>query len=693
MKKNKVISILLVMLMLFLILIPANTVFAYGSNKYHPDDWFGYTHSEAEISGWIKDAVKYPKMSEEDVEALKGEIRPGDIISYQVEVEMPTGHEEIMPFLKNFSLNMTIPFGVNAMIEVYASDAPLMTDEEYNQKIVEFNSKIDELSQKLNDETLLEESETNEELRHLIRTYKDLVENRDKYFDIYLDQLEKAKTEYGLVTDNLLYGTANNWMGVFENNPNMNLEEGETYESYRDKIISESYVPPKFTKEECNQLIAEFKEQYPSIAEDYLRLIDEAEKEYENGEIGEAEWLVIINAAESIKDGTFYNVVIEYLESCCDGYYLYENDSVVGFILLAFTGMDLYHDYMGQYCYKFSDDIVQRNQKCTYIFDVNLVATEALSAGNYISIPNLQWFYLEDCPRSYWVSDGFLKGHWEEYSHCNSRQQSFLNFGNSYFANNASINYNEDDAAYEMQLDKRFIALDYIANTYNDENYITKCLYEYNEKKFLDASFKAVRKITIDCIDEYGNIIKTDTIDTYNSYYNIYAEDIYDYQLTGPKNVNGIIRNEDASVTFSYAHKDAEINVSFVDTEGNELAPTEIIKGKTLDEYVTNPAEIPGYELVELPQNASGVLHEDSSDVQYVYDSISTSVIVNYLDINGNVIAESETVLGKMFDEYVTEPKEIEGYRVMGKPNNASGIMNQKVINVFYIYFPDNMVQ
>ncbi len=111
MSKKRLISLLIAMILLFSSIIPVRSAFAAGTRKYHPDDWFWLSSfTQAEIAEWIKDAVKYPATSEEAIKALKGEIRPGDIISFQLEVEMPTGHGEVVQFLENFSPNMTLPF-------------------------------------------------------------------------------------------------------------------------------------------------------------------------------------------------------------------------------------------------------------------------------------------------------------------------------------------------------------------------------------------------------------------------------------------------------------------------------------------------------------------------------------------------------------------------------------------------------
>ncbi len=683
--KNKFLKKLIPVFLVILIIGTAIPLQVFAKDyevKYHPDDWFGYTHSEAEINSWITDAVKYPTITDEAMKALTGEIRPEDIISFQVEYEMPTGHEEIFPFLRDFSLNMTFPYGAVAMIEVYASDAPLLTDEEYDEKIADFNARIDELDETLSDETIFEAIETGEISESDYIMYSDMVENRDKYLNIYKSQLETAKTKYGLIDSS--YGTSETWAGSCQDNPNTNLGEDETYQSWRDNVFEQSYVAPQITSEEFEQVVSEFDAQYPLLIEEYKAFYEEVKAEYEQGNLEEADWIIIENQIASINDGTFYDTVIKYFEDCRDGYFHEENFNVVRFMDLAFSGKDYHNAYFGTYTFNFPNNLVQRNQKCTYIFDINIVATDALSVGSYVSIPSLRYFYEENCSLQYWVSEGFLKGHYEYYYPCNSQRSALLNFGNTVYSNNTDFDAN--DIEYKFNSDKRMIAWDYISKTFGDEDYVNKFKYEYLSEILENNTLKVIRPFTIEYRDENGNLIKSETTETSDAYYHIIPEDIYDFELVSPEHISGIIENKNTTVTIAYRHKDAQIQVKHIDSFGNEIAPTETISGKTLDEYKTEPVRINGYELVETPANASGVLHENSDNVEYTYRLKDTSVIINYIDEKRNEIAERDIINGKVFDSYETNAKEFYGYILTNNPENSFGEMTEESITVDYIY-------
>ena len=55
------------------------------------------------------------------------------------------------------------------------------------------------------------------------------------------------------------------------------------------------------------------------------------------------------------------------------------------------------------------------------------------------------------------------------------------------------------------------------------------------------------------------------------------------------------------------------------------------------------------------------------------------------MDINGNKLTDSDIIQSRIFDEYTTTPKEIEGYTLYALPENAIGITGEETV-VNYIY-------
>lgn len=169
--------------------------------------------------------------------------------------------------------------------------------------------------------------------------------------------------------------------------------------------------------------------------------------------------------------------------------------------------------------------------------------------------------------------------------------------------------------------------------------------------------------------------------------YQTKSKDIYGYELVKiPDNHSGTMKEEPVIVTYRYRLKEATVIAKYVDKEGKELAESETIKGKVFEHYQTESKEIYGYQLKEIPQNQVGTMKEEPITMTYVYQLKDTSIIAQYLEENGKELAKRETVTGKVFDTYQTEPKDIYGYQLVKIPENQSGIMREEPITVTYSY-------
>ena len=149
---------------------------------------------------------------------------------------------------------------------------------------------------------------------------------------------------------------------------------------------------------------------------------------------------------------------------------------------------------------------------------------------------------------------------------------------------------------------------------------------------------------------------------------------------------NKVTRNIEHNVTIQSELKKTSVVVNYKDTKGNKLADSITIDGKVFDKYQTEAKDIYGYELTAVPHNATGKMTENVITVDYIYKLKDTKVIVNYKDTEGNKLAESVTLNGKVFDQYETEAKTFYGYTLTEVPQNAKGEMTEDVIVVDYIY-------
>ncbi|MBO0440123.1 MucBP domain-containing protein [Candidatus Enterococcus ikei] len=194
-------------------------------------------------------------------------------------------------------------------------------------------------------------------------------------------------------------------------------------------------------------------------------------------------------------------------------------------------------------------------------------------------------------------------------------------------------------------------------------------------------------------LDEAGNIVTTHTTENKSgklgSGYETTPIEIPGYELVVekmPTNQNGTYEKNDQTVKYYYKKIKTTINIEYVDEQGKPLVPSDVVNGEYDADYTSEAKEIPGYELVEVPTNATGKHTDKDQTVQYVYKKKATKVTVNYVDEQGKPLAESDLINGLYDDPYNTAPKPIPGYILTAVPTNASGKHTVDPTEVTYVY-------
>ncbi|PDG10744.1 hypothetical protein AWL02_10295 [Listeria monocytogenes] len=132
---------------------------------------------------------------------------------------------------------------------------------------------------------------------------------------------------------------------------------------------------------------------------------------------------------------------------------------------------------------------------------------------------------------------------------------------------------------------------------------------------------------------------------------------------------------------------DSTVSVFYQDENGNELAPTETLSGKSGEDYQTTEKTIANYQLKEIEGQASGQFTDTDSTVTYVYEKADGApVTVKYVDADGNELATSDTLNGKIDAPYQTSAKSISDWAVKTTPNNATGVFTNSKQTVTYVY-------
>ncbi|MUN90600.1 BspA family leucine-rich repeat surface protein, partial [Enterococcus gallinarum] len=160
------------------------------------------------------------------------------------------------------------------------------------------------------------------------------------------------------------------------------------------------------------------------------------------------------------------------------------------------------------------------------------------------------------------------------------------------------------------------------------------------------------------------------------------------YVVETPANASGIFSEEAQEVVYIYERSDAApVTVKYQDSEGNQLAEPTVLSGKVGLPYASEAKEIPGWYVVETPDNASGLFGEEAQEVVYVYDrSDAAPVTVRYEDTDGNELSDPTILNGKVGLPYASEAKELPGWYVVETPANASGIFSEEAQEVVYVY-------
>ena len=208
----------------------------------------------------------------------------------------------------------------------------------------------------------------------------------------------------------------------------------------------------------------------------------------------------------------------------------------------------------------------------------------------------------------------------------------------------------------------------------------TTVIYEYRK----------LSNVTVKYIDEnYNTEIIADVVTEYKEgdAYTTEEKTFDGYTLTGKTdNTTGTVEREDIVVEYRYKKVSEGVEIQYKDQVTGEIIKTETIEGLEKDGYTTEPEEIPGYEVVVTPDNANGEMTDGKTTVIYEYRKLS-NVITKYVDQNNDIeIEDSEEVSYKEGDTYTTEAKEIEGYKLVKTPDNATGTVAREDIEVVYTY-------
>ncbi|MBC6118847.1 cell wall anchor protein [Listeria innocua] len=197
--------------------------------------------------------------------------------------------------------------------------------------------------------------------------------------------------------------------------------------------------------------------------------------------------------------------------------------------------------------------------------------------------------------------------------------------------------------------------------------------------------------VTVKYVDSDGNELATsDTLNgKIDAPYQSTAKSITGWAVkTTPANANGVFTNANQTVTYVYEKANgAPVTVKYVDSDGNELATSDTLNGKIDAPYQSTAKSITGWAVKTTPANATGVFTGTNQTVTYVYEKADGApVTVKYVDGDGNELATSDTLSGKLGTSYDATAKNLSGWKLTATPTNAKGVFTSKAQTVTFVY-------
>ena len=131
-------------------------------------------------------------------------------------------------------------------------------------------------------------------------------------------------------------------------------------------------------------------------------------------------------------------------------------------------------------------------------------------------------------------------------------------------------------------------------------------------------------------------------------------------------NVTGLVETENIQITYYYQKKLSSIEVNYLEVGTNAVLSEQVkSEGRIDDAYTTenkldviNQNNANKYEFVKVDGNAQGNYTLDKQVITYWYQKKMSSIEVNYVELNTNVVLEAQiTKTGRIDDDYTTENK------------------------------------
>lgn len=162
---------------------------------------------------------------------------------------------------------------------------------------------------------------------------------------------------------------------------------------------------------------------------------------------------------------------------------------------------------------------------------------------------------------------------------------------------------------------------------------------------------------------------------------------------TTPSNATGAFSTTPITVTYIYQPAATSVTARYINVNTGGLLAADVVQsGHVGDSYTTTAKTISGFQLVETPANATGIMTASPIMVTYNYtNSNANKVIARYSDESGVLLGADVVQEGQSGASYTTQQKTISGYTLRETPSNQNGQFINGTIIVSYIYTKDTV--
>ena len=189
---------------------------------------------------------------------------------------------------------------------------------------------------------------------------------------------------------------------------------------------------------------------------------------------------------------------------------------------------------------------------------------------------------------------------------------------------------------------------------------------------------KRSAKVTIYFVNQEGEVLAEPVTlsGVFDDSWNSEAKEIENYEIWGvPEEQSGLFGIEDQELTYTYMKKRAQVGIRYVNEAGQDIYPDETLEGNFDETWESHAKEIKNWELVKAPEKELGLFGTENQHIEYVYKKKRGKVTVQFLDENGNPLADSQVFEGVFDAPYEFSSRDFEGYELVDSPKETKGFL------------------